>query len=322
MTDPGLTVVIVNWNHVRHLEACLAALFQQDYPDFEVVLVDNHSTDGSVEWVTGRYPAVRLICNPVNLGFSQALNDAIHQTTAPFILSLNPDVTLRPGFLCEIMKPILQDERVGMVAPKLLQADHPERLDSTGLFIDRRRRPWDRGQGRLDCGRYGGAVFGACGGAALYRRAMLADVAPGGEYFDVQFFAYYEDADISWRAQMRGWKAMYAPLAEATHVRGKGDTLKNGRGRGPRLALRNRYLMVIKNDTPGSFLRDLPWIAAAELPRLAYATLMNPGVWLGWIDLWRAIPAALQKRRQIRSRRLVDDRELRRWLLARDGPDA
>ncbi len=320
MSDP-VAVIIVNWNHGRFLKECLDALLAEQ--PLDVIVVDNGSTDGSPAWIADHYPAVRLLAFPDNRGFSRAFNSAAHATTAPFVLSLNPDVVVRPGFVAASVRAAEQDGRIGMVAPKLLRADDPTILDSTGLFIDRRRRPYDRGQGEADRGQYDTQteIFGASGAAALYRRAMLEDLAVDGEYLDEDFFAYYEDADLSWRARLRGWRCVYAPEAVATHVRGWGDTLrKQGHAakdsRGPRLALRNRYLMTLKNDAWEHFVADLPWILAAELPRLFYAALTRPGVLPGLLDLARAWPAIRRKRRQIRSRRTVNDALIRCWFTA------
>ncbi len=341
--NPSVSVIIVNWNHGRFLKDCLDALLAQEYPagrgdrstalrtspQFDVTVADNGSTDGSPDWVARDHPDVRLLTFPDNRGFSPAFNQAAECTDSTFVLSLNPDVTVKPGFISEMARAMGRDERVGMAAPKLLRADDPAVLDSTGLFIDRRRRPYDRGQGEADQGQYDtqSHVFGACGAAALYRRAMLEDLAlerstrltPGREYLDEDFFAYYEDADLAWRAQLRGWRCVYVPRAVAVHARGWGDTLrKKGRAakdsRGPRLALRNRYLMTIKNDAWDYLLADLARILAAELPRLAYAALVAPGVLLGIPDLIRACPSALRKRRQIRSRQTVGDAVVRRWF--------
>jgi GT2 family glycosyltransferase len=156
---------------------------------------------------------------------------------------------------------------------------------------------------------------------------MLDDLALDVEYFDEDFFAYYEDADLAWRAQLRGWRCAYAPGAVATHARGWGDTLRrrgHGRkdGRGPRLALRNRYLMTIKNDAWVYFLVDLPVILAAELPRLVYAALAAPEVLLGLLDLVRAWPTALRKRQRIRGQRTVDDAVVRRWFVTPENAAA
>jgi len=331
MNNTPVSVIVVNWNHGRLLKDCLDALLAQEYPStglrasgqLDVTVVDNGSTDGSPGWIARCYPDIHLLTFPDNRGFSRAFNQGACCTDSPYVLSLNPDVTVRPSFILEMVHAMTRDERVGMVAPKLLRADDPTVLDSTGLFIDRRRRPYDRGQGKVDRGQYDAQpyVFGACGAAALYRRAMLDDLALGGEYFDEGFFAYYEDADLAWRAQLRGWRCVYAPRAVATHARGWGDTLrKKGRvaktAQGPRLALRNRYLMTIKNDAPADFLVDLPRIMAAELPRLAYAALVAPEVLLGIPDLVRVWPSVLRKRRQIRSRRTVDETVVRRWFVA------
>jgi GT2 family glycosyltransferase len=331
MAVPSVSVAIVSWNHRPWLAHCLDALLDQGYPHLDVTVVDNGSDDGSPEWIAYNYTGtVRLWSFPENCGFSEALNWAVDQTHGDFILSLNPDVVVSEGFVDEMVRAMVRDERIGIVAPKLLMAAAPAYLDSTGLFIDRRRRPYDRGQGERDRGQYDGSptrgsaeglpVFGACGGAALYRRSMLMDVALDGEYFDQSFFAYYEDADLSWRARLRNWQCVYAPRAVATHARGGGDTLrKRGRAakgaQGPRLALRNRYLMTIKNDSLGHFARDLPLILAAEVPRLAYAALTRPGVLLGLVDLLRAVPQARRKRRSIQARRTADEAELRRWFL-------
>lgn len=321
MNDVPVAVVVVNWNHGHLLRDCLDALMAQDHM-LDVTVVDNGSADGSPGWITDHYPAIRLLPFSDNQGFSRAFNCGVQCTDAPFVLSLNPDVTIRPGFVLEMVCAAAQDERIGMLAPKLLQARDPALLDSTGLFIDRRRRPYDRGQGEADRGQYDTQidVFGACGGAALYRRAMLKDLAPDGEYLDEDFFAYYEDADLSWRARLRGWCCIYAPRAVATHARGWGDTLRQrGRAarnsRGPRLALRNRYLVAFKNDAWRYFLADLPRILAAELPRLFYAALTMPGALLGLWDLARAWPKMLHKRRYIRGRRTVDDALVRRWFV-------
>jgi GT2 family glycosyltransferase len=217
---------------------------------------------------------------------------------------------------------IRQDERVGIVAAKLLRFDDPTILDSTGLFLNRYRRPYDRGQGEIDKGQYGNSlrVFGACGAAALYRRAMLVDIALDDEYFDEDFFTYYEDVDLAWRAQLRGWKGRYASQAVATHVRGWGDTLRKRNNSakdnyGPRLALRNRYLMILKNDSLINFLIDLPLIILAELPRLFYMAIFAPDALMGLWDFISGIDSALKKRQMNWERISIDYRNIRSWFL-------
>ena len=330
-----VSAILVNWNHGQFLPECLEALSSDGQTlraggTLEIVVVDNGSADGSPEWLAQHYPDVRLIRFAENRGFAYALNHGIRNTNSTAVLSLNPDVVVYPGFLQSLLDSLLPSvsrtgTRVGMAAPKLLRADAPATLDSTGLFVDRRRRPYDRGQGEIDHNQYDThtEIFGPCGAAALYRRDMLQDIADSStprQFFDEVFFAYCEDADLAWRAQLRGWSCVYVPTAVATHIRGWGDTLrKPGHARkgsdGPRLALRNRYLMTIKNDAWRHTIRDLPHIVAAELPRLAYLAFSKPTVLLALLDLARAWPSALIKRRRIRSRRLVQDAALRHWFI-------
>ena len=328
---PRVSVIIVNWNHGEFLADCLDALLAQDYAPFDVTIVDNGSQDGSPAWVLDHYPDIRLSTHAYNRGFSWAFNWGVKNSVGDYVLSLNPDVVTSPGFLSEMVSVMQHADRVGAVAPKLLSAEDPALLDSTGLFVDRRRRPYDRGQGEADRDQYDSSqgaasqgtpqVFGACGAAALYRRTMLEEVALDGEYYDQDFFAYYEDADLAWRAQSCGWQCHYAPRAVATHVRGWGDALRlkghaPKESTGPRLALRNRYLMTVKNDRLIDFLVDLPRILAAEVPRLGYAAVTRPAVLLGLWDLIRALPSALRKRRLIQERRTVDPESVRRWFTA------
>jgi GT2 family glycosyltransferase len=326
MKAPSVSAIIVNWNHDHLIQGCLDALLAQGYEPLDITVVDNGSHDGSPERIADYFPDVRLKVFSKNLGFSHALNWGVRHSAGDWILSLNPDTVMQDQCIREMLQVVdacsEQSSRVGSVAPKLLQAAAPTLLDSTGLFVDRRRCPFDRGQGESDRRQYDQCleVFGACGAAALYRRAMLEDVAPDGDYFDTGFFAYYEDADLAWRAQLRGWRCLYAPRAVMTHDRGRGDTLlKPGREAkntaGPRLALRNRYLMTVKNDLRRHFFSDLPWILAAELPRLGYAAVTKPAVLLGLLDLVRALPRARRQRRQIQDQRVVDGDAIRRWFV-------
>ena len=321
MNEPLVSVIIVNWNHGHLLPGCLDVLLAQEYRNLDITIVDNGSQDGSPAWIALRYPTVRLWPFPDNRGFAAGLNWGVDHTQGDLILSLNPDVTVTARFVAELVQALVHDIEIGIVAPKLLQAAEPARLDSTGLFVDRRRHPYDRGQGERDLGQYDTMldVFGACGAAALYRRSMLTDLAVDGEYFDEAFFAYYEDADLAWRAQLQGWRGVYAPRAVALHARGRGDTLRK-RGRspksaiGPRLALRNRYLMTIKNDSIAHFLADLPLVLAAELPRLGYAAVTRPQILLGILDLVCELPSARAKRRQMHCRWTVDPATVRHWF--------
>lgn len=314
------SAIVVSWNHATCLPACLEALANQTYPGLEVIVVDNASQDGSAEWVRSHHPEVRLLEQERNLGFAAGFNCGARAARGAWLLSINPDLIPEPDFVSQLIAAAKADPRVGMVAPKLLRSDDARRLDSTGLFIDRRRRPYDRGQMQVDNGQYDQPeeVFGACGAAALYRRAMLDDLSPNGEYFDEDFFAYCEDADLAWRARLCGWTCRYEPRAVARHVRGWGDTLRRpgGDSNGPRLALRNRYLMMIKNDSLIYWLSDLHLILLAELPRLAYMAIARPKALLGLVDLLRLAPGAFRKRRRMAASK-ASHAGVRPWFMRR-----
>ena len=321
MQSPLVSIIIVNWNHAQYLKRCLDSLSIQDFRDFDICIVDNGSADGSGEWIANTYPEMNTMSFPDNRGFAKAFNWGVKHTSGEFVLSLNPDVFVERNFLQEIVKSMSQDESVGIVSPKLLRVEDATIIDSTGLFINRLRRPYDRGQGEIDKKQYDNSlqIFGACGAAALYRRSMLVDVAPDDEFFDEDFFAYYEDADLAWRAQLRGWNAKYAPEAVARHVRGWGDTLRKGKklsrdNIGPRLALRNRWIMILKNDTARYFLLDFPFIMVTEVSRLLYMAIFAPDALWGLRDILASSRAAREKRENIRKRMTVDDASLRPWF--------
>jgi len=321
MEPHSISIIIVNWNHGHYLKRCLDCLFEQEYKHFEIYIVDNGSQDGSPLQITNDYPEVNCWIFPSNRGFSKAFNWGVNHTNSEFVLSLNPDVFVSQGFLQEMVSAMCIDDSVGIVSAKLLRFDEPPRLDSTGLFINRSRRPYDRGQGEIDSGQYDKSlqIFGACGAAALYRRSMLVEIALGNEYFDEDFFSYYEDVDLAWRAQLMGWSCRYAPHAVATHVRGWGDTLRKRKGTsvdnyGPRLALRNRYLMIVKNDTLRYFLLDFPLILFSELPRIFYMVIFAPDVLFGLKDIVLGIKTAFNKRKLIRKQKKISDTSMRSWF--------
>ena len=283
-----VSIVIVNWNHGAFLTDCLNALEKQTYSPIEILVIDNASSDGSPQSIVKDFPNVKLTTFKENFGFSKAFNYGVKVTQSEFILSLNPDVVTTPEFLGKLVEIMDLNEKVGITAPKLMRANDPSLIDSTGLFLNRLRKPFDRGQNEVDNHQYDEQteIFGACGAAALYRREMIEKVSINGEFLDEDFFAYYEDVDVSWRAKKLGWRCVYAPSAIASHVRGWGDTLhKQGdqkfRSIGPRLALRNRYLMIIKNEQFRDIWLTLVLILIVDTLKNVYLLTFYPRVLLG-----------------------------------------
>lgn len=320
ITKKLVSIVIVSWNHGEFLPGCLEALKTQTYSSIEIFVIDNASSDGSILWIQEKYPDVKIKVFKENMGFSKAFNYGMTLTKGEFIMSLNPDVVTTPDFIHQMVKGIDRDEKIGCAAPKLMRANNPSLIDSTGLFLNRLRKPYDRGQNKKDIGQYDHQteVFGACGAAALYRREMVEEISINGEFLDEDFFAYYEDADISWRAKILGWRCIFVPTAIATHVRGWGDTLHKQanndlRNVGTRLALKNRYLLIIKNERFKDIWLYLPLIILMDSLRNFYLLFFYPRVLLGLFDAFRIMPKVIQKRKIINQKR-IQNVNIRIWF--------
>jgi GT2 family glycosyltransferase len=264
----------------------------------------------------------------MNRGFSAGQNEAIRRSKGEWVLSLNPDVVLGPAFVANLVAAAESDARIGTVCGKLLRwtpNTHPELtsiVDSTGMYFLRNLRHLDRGSGEQDAGQYDRAefVFGATGAAALYRRTMIDDISVFGEFFDEDFFAYREDADLGWRAQLMGWKCLYTPTAVAWHVR---RVTPDRRSELPLAinwhSVKNRFLMRAKNASLSLYAHLFPHFAARDSAIIGYALLRD----------WRLISALAypprhraatrRKRDWIQSHRRVADRELLRWFGAQAG---
>ena len=226
--SPGATigVTIVSWNSAAYLSSCLDSLAAQTQQPSEVVVVDNGSSDESLR-IAQSHSIVSLV-DPAgeNLGFSVGQNRAIAQTDSPWVLVLNPDTRLATDFLARMSAAITNhpEPELGTLCGKLLRMDsrmkpvEPAEIDSVGMEMFRSFRHLDRGSGRLDDGRWDTEelVFGATGAAALFRRSMVEDLQIDGAFFDPQFFAYREDADVAWRAQTLGWKNRGIQIAECS----------------------------------------------------------------------------------------------------------
>jgi GT2 family glycosyltransferase len=215
---PRVSVLILNYNGLKWLPICLPSALRTDYPNLEVCLIDNGSSDGSVEYVRERFPSVRIIANGENLGFAEAYNRAIEEVDGEYVAVLNNDTeVLEPGWVRHLVDAALRDPGVAAVACKLVSMADPARLDSVGgMGIPFWRGFVDIGRGEVDEGQYDGPgfePFAFCGGAALIRRDAF--LRAGG--FDAKFFLYVEDADLSWRLRLMGHRIAYEPRARVAH---------------------------------------------------------------------------------------------------------
>ena len=323
MTGGLVSVTIVTFNSARYIERCLRFLLEQDYPAVEIIVVDNASTDGTQEILRQFEPKVRVVCNGQNKGFAGGQNQAIWLSRGEWVLTLNPDVRLSRNFLAHAVASGESASDIGSVSGKLIamqpsfEIPAEQILDSTGIYFTPSLRHFDRGSKQQDDGRYGRCeyVFGVTGAAALYRRQMIEDVSISGEFFDDDFFAYREDADLSWRAQLLGWKCLYTPDAVAYHVR---SVLPSNRRSLPAVvnmhSVKNRFLMRVKNISARLYLRHFWAITSRDLIVVAGCLLRE------WTSL-RAFPLIIRlfgrswsKRREIMRKRRVSDQYMAAWF--------
>lgn len=312
----AVSAVIVTCQSVRGIASCLDSLRAEGASLSGITVVDNASADGTKELIREKYPDVRLLENGDNLGFAAAANLGIAATKGDFVLILSPDVSFGPGFVAALAAALQKDPQAGAAAPKLVRPEG-RLIDSAGLVMKKTRKALDRGRDETDGGAYDAAcrVFGPCGAASLMRRSMLEDVRIGsdGEYFDESFFAYKEDADLAWRANLLGWKTVYVPQAVAVHSRGWKVTSRMDIPPGIRRhSHKNRYLTIIKNDDASNLLMHLPWWLMYELKLFVYSLFFEPFLFLAFRDIIRLLPRVLEKRKVTMARRKITAKEARR----------
>jgi len=243
-----VSVIIPNLNGLRLLDTCFGALWQQAYRDFEVIMVDDASTDSSIEWTREHYPEIRIIRLPKTSGLAIACNSGAAVAKGEILVMLNNDTEVEPGWLQAIVVAMDEDPCIGAVASKMLLFHQRDTLHTTGDMVGRDGIPRNRGVWEKDLGQYDTRteIFGACGGSAAYRRAAWEAV--GG--FEESFFMYLEDVDLAWRLQLQGWKAKFAPQARVYHY-------LSATGGGPIASFhtgRNSIRVIVRN-TPSAVLR-------------------------------------------------------------------
>ncbi|MDQ3910775.1 MAG: glycosyltransferase family 2 protein [Actinomycetota bacterium] len=298
-----MTVVVPNWNGERFLSTCLGSLRSQSFEDFETVLVDNGSTDSSVAFASRRFPEVYVLPLGENAGFSVAVNAGIRASRAEYVALLNNDTEVDPHWLEALVRAADSYDEAGFFASKLVDFNDRRILDGAGDALRRSGLPYRIGYGEPDHGQYDepAFVFGACAGAALYRRDMLDDIG----LFDEDFFANCEDGDLSFRAQLAGYRCLYVPRSVVYHM--GSATFGKRSPTSVRLGTRNSLCLLVKNLPTPLVPGFLPFVVAGQLSRLAVtASTSTLGAHLeGLAGTLRLLPLMLRKRREIQKRRQV-----------------
>jgi GT2 family glycosyltransferase len=300
-----VSVIIPNWNGAAHLPVCLDSLRAQTVRDFEVLVVDNASTDDSVELLGREYPEAQVIRLDRNSGFTGACNTGLRAAQGGLLILLNNDTEAAPDWLAEVAAAFERHPEAGMVASKMLLFDRRSILHTAGDIFRADGTPGNRGVWEEDRGQFAeGPVFSANGGSAAYREAMLDQIG----LLDEDFFYSCEDVDLAWRAQLAGWQCVYAPRAVVYHrlsASGGGATASFHDGR--------NFLYLLAKDVPG-FIWRKHWrkIIRAQLR----ITLEALRAWRGAAARARlrgqlagllGLPKMLHKRRAVQALRKVSE---------------
>jgi GT2 family glycosyltransferase len=301
-----ISIIIVNWNGAPHLPVCLNALRAQTVSDFEVIVVDNASHDDSLQLLARDYPEVKVVALPENRGFTGGNNAGIRIAQGEFIILLNNDTEVDAHWLEEILAAFERHPEAGLVASKMKLFDRRDTFHTAGDFYRLDGIPGNRGVWETDRGQYDReeVVFSACGGSAAYRKSMLDQIG----LLDEDFFYSCEDIDLAWRAQLAGWKCVYAPRAIVYHklsATGGGATASFYDGR--------NFICIIAKDYPSSLWKHYrgaiirqQWSLFAEALRAWRGQAARARI-RGMLSGLLHLPQLLKKRRLIQATRRVDD---------------
>lgn len=346
---PRVHLTIVAWNSLQYLPELLRSVEAQTFRDFQALVVDNASADGTEAYVRANHPRVSYLRNARNLGFAAAHNQGIRYAMARwapeeratrYVLCTNPDIILAPDFLERLVASADLHPEAGSLGGKLLRASR-ERLededmretvksdiiDTTGLRPRRGRSVGDRGAGEMDRGQYDASpdVFGVSGALALYRASALEDAKVGEEYFDADFFAYKEDVDLAWRLRLLGWEARFVPEARAHHHRGLGADgsaplwkrflARRGRSRVRSFhSARNHWWMLWKDELFLNGLLALPWVVCREAAHLFALAAFEPRTLAAFPAALAGLPRMWRKRRDVMRRRKATAKQMCCWF--------
>lgn len=275
MLGKKVTVVIPNYNGIKYIRGCMDSLLTQKEEgiDFHVVVVDNASKDGSLEVLKKEYPQIQLIALEENTGFCHAVNVGIEASQTPYVILLNNDTVVKPGFVKELVQTIDADEKIFSVSSMMLSMQNEEIIDDAGDGYSLLGWAYSRGKGK-QASKYEkpAEVFAACGGAAIYRKSILEKIG----YFDENHFAYLEDIDIGYRARIYGYKNLYEPAAKVIHA-GSATSGSRYNEFKTKLASANNAYLIGKNMPFLQILFNFPFLLVGFLVKALFFSLKKMG---------------------------------------------
>jgi len=310
------SVHIVTYNSEDCIENCLRSVYDQTYPIDKVIVIDNNSSDRTVELIRAAYSDVEVIVNNENLGFAAGHNQALRRSNCDAYLILNPDVIMHPDYLRLLMHHLINQPDTGSFTGLLLRESEIDIVDSAGLVMTKSRRAFDRGSGDLRSKYEESAeVFGVSGAAALYSKALVEDISLEGSFFDEIFFAYKEDIDVAWRSQLMGWKSLYVPEAVAYHRRGWRA------GERSRMSTKirqhsyiNRYYMIMKNDHIGYLIKNFWCWLPYDTALFVYLLIREPEVLSSWKTFFASFRYISSQRKWIKNKTKAQFAEVYRYF--------
>jgi len=327
-----VSISIVAYNEEENIAKSLSSALRQSHEAIEILLIDNASDDRTVERAEEVYKnfgqgiKFSIIQNAKNLGFGGGHNVGFEKSFGDFVLCLNADCELDKDYVKYTVEAFSQDVNIAAVQGKLLNP-RTGKIDTAGLLFFKNRRVVNRGQGDEDRGQFNSPeeIWGVDGAAPVYRRAALEDTKIWDEYFDVDFFAYKEDIDLSWRMRWAGWKMMYEPRAIAHHDRSAGE----GTAKNPLQIIQarrgisqfakshsfvNQRLMQIKNETPYLFLKHFHKIFIKEFFAWPYVLFFEKYGIKSALDFFCLLPRAVKKRKVVMAKKRINDLTMGKWF--------
>ena len=268
-----VSVIIPNYNGMAYLEGVLSSLEQQEFQNFETILVDNGSSDGSVAFTMGNYPWVHIIDLPDNFGFSRAVNEGIYAARAPYVLLLNNDTEVDRYFVGEMLAAIKRHRRAFSCSARMICYHDRDKLDDAGNYYSALGWAFARGKGKdVHSCESEDKIFTSCAGAAIYRKKIFEKIG----YFDEEHFAYLEDIDVGYRARINGYENWYAPKAIVYHI-GSGTSGSRYNHFKTRYSSRNNIYLIYKNMPFLQILLNLPFLILGFGMKILFFTQKGMG---------------------------------------------
>ncbi len=307
-----VSILIVNWNGKHHLEKCLPSLMQIDYTNAEIILVDNGSTDGSLEYISQNFPSVKIIKEETNTGFVGGNNDGINYATGDYVLFLNNDTRVEPDFLSKLVRALDEDQLIAGVQSKVVSIDDPNRYDSVGAFLTNTGFLYHYGYLQRVNPKFEQRIklYTAKGACMLFRKSIINEVG----LFDPDFFAYFEETDFCHRVLLKGFRIEYIPESVIHHkIGGTSNAMNNAFIQFH--SFKNRINSHLKNLGTIEMVKILPLhLILCEMAAIVF-------LFRGRADLFKALNKSIYwniqnfsqtmaKRKKVQAMRKISDREL------------